>query len=542
MSQFTAYQTQMVVYTDTTTGGIPPLERNWSFPGGTPSSATGATASVIYNSPGNYNVTLSVTDDNGLTNSLLRPGVLNVLPGFVTSSFTKTTSSALMSQPITFSSTSTGQPSTPNNFAWKYAGQSASTSVWVFTGFLGDWQNIPGAFINDAPGRQINFNVSLTTSFGPFSATSSQLLPVRKIGAVENFYLNTTDGGTSPYQNFILAEIFNDGSSPYISGDFNYSGDFLIYKLTAPSPDNIVNFHSDQEFCRIICTGFLPTNDGITVVNGYLMVTNDIYGTNEPQIQNGQYIVNSIGDEPTNVIDLYITGDNSITNLFENYNWNLSLLNEIFSYPYPVTHSAQQYSLNYIFPSTELSKNGDNPVVPSKTYLETLGGGPYVIYIEVNYETQGSSISEIVFDFNSGEGNEKTSEGSSTDFYVAQDTSGGDGIVTTINSFLNTDLPGGTGDIVFEAGPQYSVMPGSSPSDYNGLIMKILDPDINSVIITDNSEELSSSTGQFIPPFAIDMQNVTKNNITCTGILNRLELSPYKEDGYSVVNIGGSLF
>jgi hypothetical protein len=85
-------------------------------------------------------------------------------------------------------------------------------------------------------------------------------------------------------------------------------------------------------------------------------------------------------------------------------------------------------------------------------------------------------------------------------------------------------------------------MPDSSPSDYNGIIMKILNPDINSVVITDNSQTLSSLTGTIIPPFAVNLENLPDNEITCTGILSRLELSPYKEDGYSNVGIGGSLF
>jgi PKD repeat protein len=81
MSQFTAYQTQQITFTDTSSGGVPPLNRLWSFPGGSITSATGATAQVTYGSPGTYTVTLTVTDDNGLTNSLVRGDVLNILPG-----------------------------------------------------------------------------------------------------------------------------------------------------------------------------------------------------------------------------------------------------------------------------------------------------------------------------------------------------------------------------------------------------------------------------------------------------------------------------
>jgi hypothetical protein len=542
MPQFTVYQTQKVLFTDTTTGGIPPYTRSWSFPGGNITSGTGATAEVTYSTPGNYNVTLTVTDDNGLTNSLIRNDVMNIIPGFVTSTFTKSVDTALMSQLVTFTSTSTGQPSSPTSFDWKYAGQSASTSVWNFTGFLGDndWQNIPGALINNPPGTQINFNVSLSTSFGPFTSTSSQLLPVRKIGAQENFYLNTTNGSSSPYQTNFNIGVYNDPPNLYTTNTFGYPGEFLIYKLTVNSFDQILNFHTNDEYCRIVCTGFEPTTDGVNSIDGYLMVTDDIYGTGDPQISNGQYILNPVLSNP--VVDLYITGDQSITSLFDDYNWSLYLLNVIFSYPYPVTHTAQQYPLGIIFPSTELSKDGKNPVVPSQTYLESIGGEAYEVYIEVNYETSDPSNSTVVFGASGGNGNEKTSSGTSVDYYVVQDTTAGVGILTMLNTAISLDLPGGTGDIVFDSGTGYSVMPNANTTDYHGLIMKILNPDINSVIITDNSKSLSSVTGEVIPPFALDLQDLPENNVTCTGILSRIELSSYKASGYSQVNIGGRLF
>lgn len=539
MSQFTAYQTQQITFTDTSSGGSPPLSRLWSFPGGKFNTATGATAQVSYLTPGVYTVTLTVTDDSGLSDSRVENNILNILPGFVTSSFTKNSTVALMSQPLTFTSTSTGLPSAPNSFGWKYAGESASTPVWN-SGFYGDWTDIPGANISDAPGTEIKFNVTLSTSSGPFTSSSSQFLPVQKLGFLETFYLNTTNGFSDPYQTNFSVEIFNDGAIPYKTVDFGYPGDFLIYKLTVNSTAEIQGFHTNEESCEVVCTGFLPTKDGLNSTSGYLMVTDNIYGLGEIQIQAGQYILNSVLSSP--VVDLYITGDNTITSLFSTYNWSLSLLNEIFGYPYPVTHSAQQYPLGFSFPSSALSKGGLNPILPSPAYFSSLGiEGEYQIVIEVNYDSEIVE-SLVTFNANGGNGNEVTLDGTSVNFYVAQDTSEGEGIATTINAQLAIDLPGGTGDVLFESGTQYSVMPGSSPSDYNGIIMKVLNPNIFSVKISDNSEEITSISGFKIPSFSIDVLNPPEDLITCTGILDRLELSTYLESGFSKVSIGGSLF
>lgn len=53
---------------------------SWSMPGGTPSSATGATPSVSYATGGSKSVTLTVTDAGGLTNSLTQSFTVTAPP------------------------------------------------------------------------------------------------------------------------------------------------------------------------------------------------------------------------------------------------------------------------------------------------------------------------------------------------------------------------------------------------------------------------------------------------------------------------------
>lgn len=53
-----------VNFTDLTTGGTP-TTWSWSFPGGTPSTSTAQNPTITYNTPGIYDVTLTVDDGNG---------------------------------------------------------------------------------------------------------------------------------------------------------------------------------------------------------------------------------------------------------------------------------------------------------------------------------------------------------------------------------------------------------------------------------------------------------------------------------------------
>jgi PKD repeat protein/photosystem II stability/assembly factor-like uncharacterized protein len=56
-----------VNFTDLSIGNA--TSRNWSFPGGTPSTSTATSPAVVYNTPGVYDVTLQVSD--GITNNTL---------------------------------------------------------------------------------------------------------------------------------------------------------------------------------------------------------------------------------------------------------------------------------------------------------------------------------------------------------------------------------------------------------------------------------------------------------------------------------------
>ena len=106
-----------VTFTSTSVAGVPGgMTYLWNFGDG----STGTTSPVVYtyNTPGNYNVTLAVTNSQGCTSNLTQSGYIHVftpaVPDF-------TVSAAFFCNPpatITFNNTSTGTP--PLSYQWTF--------------------------------------------------------------------------------------------------------------------------------------------------------------------------------------------------------------------------------------------------------------------------------------------------------------------------------------------------------------------------------------------------------------------------------------
>lgn len=81
MASFSASSTnivpgQVVQFFDTSNGN--PVSWEWSFPGGSPSSSTDQNPIVTYSTDGNYDVSLTVTDGDGVVESLVQTNFIKV--------------------------------------------------------------------------------------------------------------------------------------------------------------------------------------------------------------------------------------------------------------------------------------------------------------------------------------------------------------------------------------------------------------------------------------------------------------------------------
>ena len=110
-----------VAFTDQSLGL--PTSWAWTFPGGTPATSNIQNPTVTYNSPGVYDVSLTVGDGNA-NNSLTKTGYINV--SNITANFSATQTVVNTGNTVTFADISACNPSSWN---WSFPGGTPSSST-----------------------------------------------------------------------------------------------------------------------------------------------------------------------------------------------------------------------------------------------------------------------------------------------------------------------------------------------------------------------------------------------------------------------------
>jgi len=115
---------QSVSFTDQSSGG--PTSWSWSFPGGTPSSSSAQNPTVIYNTAGAYNVSLTVSNADG-SDSETKFGYITVSePGSApVADFTASATTIQAGQSVSFTDLSSGSPT---SWSWSFGGGTPSAS------------------------------------------------------------------------------------------------------------------------------------------------------------------------------------------------------------------------------------------------------------------------------------------------------------------------------------------------------------------------------------------------------------------------------
>ena len=530
-STINIYQSQSVLFTDTTSGGLPPYSRLWSFSGGNISSATGATALVSYTSPGAYTASLTVTDDDGISASFSSSSGIVVNPSVITSSFTRSPSSVLMSQQVTFTDTSTGLPSGPTGWQWSAGGSSYATTQ-NSTRNYNNWQNVPGANLADVGGTVVNVTIALQASNSFTSDTSTQSVPFSKIGAAENSILNRPSPA-APYQRY--ADVSYTG---VIASSLGYPTASYVYEIDFDGYGTTINgFHSDLEDAGIILTGLTGKPEfldrGVSSIAGYIMVNDALYATGDPEIAIGKYIYPSLSTKK-----LFFADDGSagnISNLINSHNWTTSLVASILDNIHPQLNSAQSIYYGIVYPSSAYN-GGRNPIVYSPQYLNSAGATGEVVQVEISVNS-GSYIVYCDFDGNGGEGSE-----TGGDYYTMQDVGIKVGIASMLNSSIAaSSIPGGTGALEFFDDQSLNIFPASTPANYSGLRLEIKDNDVFDVTMTDNIDVLNTSYSLNLFPVFYTYTGTTQPS--CIGIPPVLDLInlQYNQNGTNIT-YGNSIF
>ena len=536
------YATQSVIFTDTTSGGLQPYSQSWTFSGGNISSATGATALVVYQNPGNYTASLSVTDSNNITNIFSSTNGIQVLAPSLNASFNPNSASSLMSSNISFSDTSTGAPQNATSWNWIVDSSSISTTSGASLSY-NNWSDVPGASLGDSPGALQNVSVRLDVSNSFTSDSVINTVSFKKIGAEETDLLNR-DGAGQPYvqqvavnNTGIYADSLSYPTHSYII-EFNYN--------IPGSGQTIDNFHSTDEITRIILTGLSGRPEfftgGVGVIGGYIVVEDSLYGTGDPEIVTGKYITPAL---PTPPRKLYFADDGTtgnITSLIDDFNYTEGLVDEILRNTYPQLNSAQSSPYAPVLPATSVS-SGENPVVYSDDYFANRGfpGTVYEVTLEIYHGgTPYNVVCEIAY--SGGQGNEP---GGNNEFFVMQDVGSDRGVAFLLNQAIDSSsVPGGVGSVEFTADSIYNINTNSDPLNYDGLKMEIKSTDIERVEIFDNSADILATTGLTVFPFAYQYSGGSSGVKTCTGIPSLLDLSAsfdYLTEGKRII-YGSSIF
>ena len=170
----TIYAGETVSFTDMSTNN--PTSWNWSFSGGTPTSSTTQNPQVVYNSPGTYNVSLTVSNAFG-TNTKTKIKYITVLDLPVpVADFTATPTTVYVGETVSFTDLSTNNPTSWN---WSFSGGTPTSSTT---------QN--PQIVYNSPGT---YNVSLTVSnaFGTDTKTKTDYIHV-STPSIVNFTADQT--------------------------------------------------------------------------------------------------------------------------------------------------------------------------------------------------------------------------------------------------------------------------------------------------------------------------------------------------------------
>lgn len=566
------YQYQTVLFTNATTGATP-LTLSWDFPGGTPGFGTGNTETVVYNAPGFYSATLTVTDSFGTTSSLVETNIIRVDPTTIVPGISgPTPSTVLMNQGYNLDDSSVGDPYPAISWLWTLPyGITAGTASVGVTGYI-DWFTLTGTYAGTA-GASYTGNISLTVNNGYSPATAITSVEVQKMGDSEILYLNSLNSSATLYTpgltGGLVALALSNPPVPATAQDLGYIGetDFVFHlNFLSRGTTNRYNqnFHSTSESAfSSISTGFWNSNPmSDPPIGGYLIINGTSYSSNySPIIANnainfGEYAIQN------QLYDFFVADTTGfLEDKYTNYNYNIDLISFLLTNPYRKIHSGNIQFLNsvenpggpagisFIDPAG-LGASGSNPIVYSRQYLNSLGPSsytPYPVY-EVYISTTVSGFpygATATFETIGLTGNDPLTAGN---FYVAQNNSSGIGFVQILNTAINSSIFGGTGSIEFVAASYFNCDYSSGPTaasfdsyNYNGVALLVKNwSTVGPVTITDNSLALGNSFGPPISlaPFMADIMNPQGSTETCSGLFS----GPLIQSSFpNSFNFGGSI-
>ena len=500
-------QGDTVYFYDTSIGDI--AAYSWSFSGGTPASSTNANEYVTFNgtNPSGYSVTHTVTSTSGVTDGITKSNIIQVSPETISSAFTLSASTRLMSQNNTYTSGATAS-SGIINYSWNIPGIGATSgaNLTSISHTEDNWYDISGIYSGAVNSAYLaTANLTITTNV-PNTSSTNQNVTYRKMGPAEIYDLDVV-GLTGPYYTPTVL-----GSN---SGSLGIGGSSLVIKIDQSSSFSgtkftNAKFHSTDEVLY-----FYPNSVDVSggssappirlraIFNkSQLDIAGAAYLTTNSEFISGSYILPSgitdIFDYYIYVTDYTTTAANALTSLTDpnDRGWNPEDIEEFLKNSY--YKSASSKYIETLKTSTivgrELYKDvtysydwsGGYTVAPESlepgvfapsskffdTYLGTSGEVEVALSFNV-YNTGGEIIDSLKISLSDSGG-----DGNSPDGYLitAQDSSyfGLKGIASIIQ--IELDLTDFSDNILVESGTQFIPLQSTASKDFYGIRVSIVDP------------------------------------------------------------------
>ena len=204
---------------------------NWNFGNG--NTSTLQNPSCNYSSPGNFTVSLTITDQNGCDSTLTKPLYINItrpMTGFTVDSIT-----CFIDYRPHFTNTSTGVA--PLSYSWNFGDGSPLST------------NVNPSHIYTVPGSTM-YTVSLTTTDGN-GCDSSVIKQIKISRPIVNFASDTTTSRCSPLFVFSFAD---SSSTDVVSWQWNF-GDTLsgfANDFLHTNPQHVFNYAGTYDITLIV--------------------------------------------------------------------------------------------------------------------------------------------------------------------------------------------------------------------------------------------------------------------------------------------------
>lgn len=492
-------QGDTIYFYDTSIGNI--SSWNWSFVGGTPSTATTQNVYVTFNSSyiSGFSVSLSVTDTGGISSSIAENNIIVVNPEVITSSFTLSNTSRLMSQTQTYTSGATASSGiAAYNWIIPGLGLTSGAVLPSISHTENNWINVAGTYAG-SPNSSVLRTASLTidSNVGNTS-TSNSNVTYYKMGPAESYSLDPI-GLSGPY--YGVSYLTTSGSL----GIGGPSLVFLIEQSSIGATASFANqyFHSNNEVFYFVPNTTDLTNEAtppnirmkIIVSKSAWDLGGLTYSSND-EFSEGNYILpggfNDVLGKQLCVTDYTTTSPNTLTSLTTySRGWEISDIVELLKNTYYSSSSSKFIeNLNVFLTSKGLNSSsvggydwigGYGPLgglpgvlVPSSWFFWSYYGTAIEVSLTARItDTNGSTITVLKITLSPVD-----SFGNSPDTYI----------ITANNTIYNTQsgiakligdaLEGSnfSGNFVVESGTAWSPYHQQTSDLFPGMRISIRDP------------------------------------------------------------------